>query len=170
MGALGSAALFGALLGALGKPGPWQLASGATLCGCLLVLLGPFCFPSARIPTGNWMVPRDWHRFGRATYSMLFGAALGVGFATKITTGTVYVVALMAVVTRDPLHGAIVFAAFGGARVIPLLVTGQSMAGSGRGFLRHLTWLGWSRPIPDILARIAVAFITGQTIRDWLVT
>ena len=107
------------------------------------------------------MVPRDWGRLGTVRHSLLFGAALGTGFATMVTTGTVYLVALLCAVAETPLSAAGIFGLFGFARALPLLVVGRCLSRQPDRTHDCLAWLGWSRPMPDLGGRIVISFLVG---------
>lgn len=166
LGAVTAGALVGVMLQALGGLLPVSALRGAALAVAAALLLRPVLFTSLRPPSGRWMVPRGWSRFGRLGHSLLFGAVLGTAFATPVTTGTVYLVALLVAAAEKPFPAACIFGVFGLARAVPLIVAGRCL--SRRRHTRDcLAWLGWSRPVPDLCGRIATSFLVGVVVRCW---
>lgn len=81
-------------------------------------LLGP---SPRRQVNDRWMVEyRGW------VYGAGFGAQLGVGLVTIITTAAVDVTWLLAAVVGSPAGGAVVGGAFGLARALPVLALRQA--------------------------------------------
>lgn len=167
LGAVAAGAVVGVVLQSLGGLLPTSAVRASVLVVAAALLLRPVLFTRFRPPSGGWMVPRDWGRFGTVRHSLLFGAALGTGFATLVTTGTVYLVALLCVVAETPLYAAGIFSFFGLARALPLMVVGRCL--SRRPDRTHdcLAWLGWSRPVPDLGGRIVMSFLVGVVFQYW---
>lgn len=131
------------------------------------LLLGPVLSTPIRPPSGRWMVPRGWARFGWPGHSLLFGAVLGTGFATLVTTGTVYLVALLAAAAEAPFAAAGIFGVFGLARAVPLIVVGRCLSRRPTRTRDCMAWLGWSRPVPELCGRIVTSFLAGVVVRCW---
>ena len=167
LGALATGVLVGATLHALGGLPPANALRVAALVVAVALLMRPVLFKSLRPPSGSWQVPRGWSRFGRSGYSFLFGAALGTGFATRVTTGTVYLVALLVATADTPFFAAGIFGVFGLARAVPLMVVGRCMTRRPTQTRDCLAWLGWSRPIPDLGGRLVTSFVVGVVVRYW---
>ena len=127
----------------------------------------PVLFTSLRPHSGRWMVPRGWSRFGRSGHSLLFGAVLGTGFATLVTTGTVYLVALLVATAETPFRAAGIFGVFGLARAVPLIVVGCCLSRRPPHTHDCLAWLGWSRPVPELCGRIVTSFLVGVVVQYW---
>lgn len=168
LGAAASGMLVGIAVAWFGGLMPARAVRVAALTVAALLLLGPVVATSLRAPTGRWMVPRSWMRFGRARHSLLFGVALGTGFATRVTTGTVYLLGLCVAAAGDLVHAAGMFGVFGLARGVPLILVGRCLSERSRQPKNCLAWMGWSRPIPDLLGRITVSFLAGAMIQEWL--
>lgn len=166
LGAVAAGALVGVALQSLGGLLlPISVLHIATLVAAAALLLRPILFPSVRPPSGRWLVPRGWSRFGWSGYSLLFGAALGTGFATPITTGTVYLLALLAATAETPSLAAGIFGAFGLARALPLVVVGRCLSRRPPQTSDCLAWLGWSRPVPDLCGRLVTSFLVGVVVQ-----
>jgi len=90
-GALGLTSLLRLLFVTLGAPPRWVIV--LTVILAMVTLTG---WLPAALPRANWVVPKSWGHHGYASYSMLFGVALGVGFATVLPSPALYVVAVYA--------------------------------------------------------------------------
>lgn len=167
LGAVAAGALVGVTLQSLGGFWPVSVLRGAAVVVAAALLLRPVLFNSLRPPSGRWMVPRGWRRFGKLGHSFRFGAALGTGFATPVTTGTVYLVALLVAIAETPFAAAGIFGVFGLARAVPLIVVGRCLARSSAQTHECLAWLSWSRPVPDLCGRIVTSFMLGVVLQYW---
>ncbi|MGZ5296156.1 MAG: hypothetical protein ACXWEZ_04475, partial [Actinomycetota bacterium] len=130
LGATGTAALFGAVLGWLGGAlgAPWQRPGLLALAAVSAVYaLGALTRVRVPVPQLRRQVP-DWWRtfFGRSFAAVLYGAGLGIGFLTYLSSGTLVVVALAASVSGRPATGAIVMAPFGLVRGLSAIVSWRS--------------------------------------------
>jgi hypothetical protein len=129
LGATSTAALFGAVLGAVGSllGAPWGRA-GAVAVGvvALVYALGELPKLTVAVPQLRRQVP-DWWRtyFGPSVASFLYGAGLGVGFLTFLAHGTLVVVAAAALAIGDPVWGAVIIGAFGLARGAAIWIAGS---------------------------------------------
>jgi hypothetical protein len=127
LGAAGSAALLGALLGGAGAlvGAPWgyagPLAVAIVASAYALRELAGVPIP---VPDRHRQVP-DWWRtfFSPHISALLYGLGLGLGFLTFLSFGTFVVVALAALVSGDPLVGVMICAPFGAARAAAVIVT-----------------------------------------------
>jgi len=128
--ALGGAAV-GALLGGLGWLLPLELAGVATVALVLVsvaaaaaVLVEVGVLP--RLPSLHRQVDEDWlHRYRGWVYGLGFGAQLGAGVVTIVTSPTVYLTGALALLTGSPLRGAAVGVTFGVVRALPVVVAGR---------------------------------------------
>jgi len=127
--AVASAAVMGALLGALGA---WIEEASALALGLIRVgaALAAAAYGIARLggrtaphPQRMWQVPRSWQRFGRMPFAASFGLILGLGLLTYVPFVGFYGLLVVALGLRDPMSGAVVLAAYGLARALPLVVT-----------------------------------------------
>jgi hypothetical protein len=124
VGAVGSGALAGAAVGALGSllPGgsAWRgLALAVVLAMTVVFDATPL---RGRLPSSSRQVNEDWlGRYRGWVYGIGFGAQLGVGVATIVTSAAVYATAATALLCSDPLIGALIGAIFGVLRALSLL-------------------------------------------------
>ncbi len=128
LGATGAGAGFGAILGGAGGiwGSPHDRASLAVV-GALAAAyaakeaLGVGALP---IPQARRQVPNWWRTFfAWPAAALLYGAGLGIGFATYVAHGTLVVVSGAAFLSGRPLVGAILLAPFGLARGISPVAT-----------------------------------------------
>ena len=124
IGAIGAGAAAGTLVAALGAllPGgtAWRTIA-------LLVVLGVALLYEAtplrgRLPTTRRQVNEDWMmRYRGWVYGVAFGAQLGGGVATIVTSAAIYATAAVAFLCGDPAVGAAIGAGFGLVRAMSLL-------------------------------------------------
>jgi len=108
VGAVAAGAAGGAIGGALGSLAPgggWRTAAG------LAVLAAAVCFDGTRLgrrlPTSRRQVNEDWlGRYRGWVYGVAFGAQLGAGLATVVTSAAVYAAAVGAVLCGTVAGGA----------------------------------------------------------------
>jgi hypothetical protein len=114
---------FGALLGGLGGLlMPAGLALPMLAAGCLAGLALDLGIGGWRTPTLRRQVDRRWLTTYRGwVYGAGFGAQLGVGVVTVVTSSTTYVAFLAALVGRHLVGGALVGLAFGLCRGLVIL-------------------------------------------------
>ncbi len=169
LGSLVAAAGVGGALGAAGHA--LGAASGRSLVALAAVaaLAGAVDLASpGRLPTARRQVDEEWlGRYRGWVYGLGFGAQLGLGVVTIVTTATVYAWWAAAALAGSALGGAAVGASFGVARALPLaaMVGVQTPAGL-RGVLRRLTsWAFRAR-----VATVAVSAAVGAgalAVRAW---
>lgn len=123
VGAVGAGALAGAAGGALGSLAPsgrWREIVALAALVLALALEAPHL--RGRLPTSRRQVNEDWlARYRGWVYGIAFGAQLGTGVVTIVTSAAVYAAALGAVVCGTAGAGAVVGAAFGATRALSLL-------------------------------------------------
>jgi hypothetical protein len=136
-GAAGGAA--GGALGSLLPGGPWRTVAGLAV---LVAAVGVDATPLARrLPTSRRQVNEDWlGRYRGWVYGVAFGAQLGAGLATVVTSAAIYAAAVGAVLCGTVAGGAVVGAAFGATRALSLLPA--RMARDGAGLMRLHAALG----------------------------
>jgi MFS family permease len=114
------AGTFGSAL-PLHRPGVAVAGAGVVAVGALLALL----VETGRLPpppTWRRQVDEDWlHRYRGWVYGLGYGTQLGFGLVTIVTSTSLYVVLLLAVLTGSPLLGAVVGGVFGLVRALPVL-------------------------------------------------
>ena len=124
LGSTLGAVAFGALLGALGRLVFADAALGVRVGILAVGGIAAAIFDGARrrIPSWHRQVNEDWLSAYRGwVYGFGFGAQLGVGVITIVTTASVYLTWLAALVVANPAAGAVVGAGFGLARALPVV-------------------------------------------------
>jgi len=131
-GSLVAATLLGAVLGLVGSA---VVDNGAVSSRLALATVAVLCAVGAAVdarlgglalPTVHRQVDEDWlHRYRGWVYGFGFGFQLGLGFATIVTTAAVYLVFLLTFLSGSWQTGAVVGAAFGLARALPVLAMGR---------------------------------------------
>ena len=118
VGALAGSA--GGALGSLAPSGTWRAAVGLAVLVCALAFDATSL--SRRLPTTRRQVNEDWMtRYRGWVYGAAFGAQLGAGVVTVVTSAAIYAAALGAVLSDSVVAGAVVGAAFGATRALSLL-------------------------------------------------
>jgi hypothetical protein len=101
----------------LAAMGPWVLGV-AVVVGASLDL-GVF---GGRLPGPERQVNEEWmYRYRGWVYGLGFGAQLGIGVVTIVTTSAVYCVFLAAFLSGTPGRGAMIGGTFGLVRALPVL-------------------------------------------------
>ncbi len=126
LGATLAGAAEGAVLGLLGLA---VLQNGLDTQARLLVLTGGLVLAAVlelalpRVPGPNRQVNERWlDEYRGWVYGLGFGAQLGLGVTTVVTSAATYVAMLVAFLAADPGWGALVLGVFGAIRgVTPLL-------------------------------------------------
>ena len=151
LGATGTAVVFGAALGWTGRVlgAPWQRPGSLVLATVSAVYaVGALTRLRVPVPQLRRQVP-DWWRtfFGRSFAAVLYGAGLGVGFMTYLSTGTLVVVAIAAAASGRPEMGAILVGPFGLVRGLSAAVSWRSTTQEQSRALvdRLVSAPGWSR-------------------------
>ncbi|GAC1590810.1 MAG: hypothetical protein NVS3B21_08730 [Acidimicrobiales bacterium] len=142
VGSVGTSTALGTALGALGgvaghsRPALLIVAAAAAVAGL-------FDLSRVSVPTVRRQVDEDWlHRYRGWVYGAGFGAQLGLGVVTVVTTATVYAWMVAVVLSGSVLLGVAGGVGFGLARTVPVLAVRQvSDPGELRDRLRRLTSL-----------------------------
>ncbi|MDQ6648607.1 MAG: hypothetical protein M3Z02_00570 [Actinomycetota bacterium] len=126
-----SGGALGALAGAAGSllrrdlPGE-RVLLGVVALACLAGAALDLRPAGRRVPSWRRQVDEDWlHRYRGWVYGIAFGAQLGLGVVTIVTTWSVYLVWLLAVLSGQWLLGTAIGAGFGLARAMPTLLLGR---------------------------------------------
>ena len=163
-GCISTSLLLGAGLGGLGqgarqavcatagagcvKPSTW-MAGGAALVGILAFAYAaadiglihlPRPYVMAAVPVTWW---RRWRPYGGA---LAYGAALGLGFTTRIQFGAFYVICAWCVVRGEIGYGALVMGTYGTARALAMFPVSWGVYRDGSA--------ASDRRIDDLLTRI----------------
>jgi hypothetical protein len=165
VGSVVSAGLAGALGGALGSLAPggtWRSAVA------LAVIAAALAFDATRLrphlPTTRRQVNEDWMaRYRGWVYGAAYGAQLGLGVVTVVTSAAIYAAALGALLCGTIAAGAVVGGAFGLTRALTLLPAGRASTPDGLVALhRELGRLeGPARWAPVIAEVVAAGLILG---------
>ena len=126
VGSIGSAAIFGSLLGGLGLllGAAGTVATRAVIVAIAATIAALVDGRARRVPSLHRQVNEDWLTEYRGwVYGLGFGAQLGVGVLTIVTTAAVYLTWIAAAMTASPLRGLLVGASFGFARSIPVFAS-----------------------------------------------
>jgi len=121
VGAVSAAALLGLLLGAALPAGG---AAAAMLVAAFAAIEAAAELGLVRLPLPQLrrQVPERWReRYPQPVTALLYGAGLGVGFATYLPVATLLVVAAGVAALAGPVGGAMVLAAFGLGRTLALV-------------------------------------------------
>ncbi|MGZ4244536.1 MAG: hypothetical protein ACXVSE_09620 [Solirubrobacteraceae bacterium] len=116
-------ALAGAAGGAVGSVAPAGTWRDAAALAVLVVALAVDATPLRdHLPTTRRQVNEDWMaRYRGWVYGVAFGAQLGAGVVTVVTSAAIYAAALGALLCGTPAAGAVVGAAFGATRALSLV-------------------------------------------------
>jgi hypothetical protein len=128
-GSIAGGTLLGAVCGALGvllreisTPASGARA-GLVVAAAGVALVMELHLFGARIPTTRRQVDENWlARYRPWVYAGGFGFQLGLGVVTIVTTATVYLVVVLAVLSGSPGFALLIGATFGLARALPILV------------------------------------------------
>ncbi|HYN28318.1 MAG TPA: hypothetical protein VES95_00400 [Dermatophilaceae bacterium] len=127
LGSLAGGLTVGALAGLLGAlvPDAWRASPVALVAVAVLLLVGlalDLGIGGARLPSWRRQVDEAWiGRYRGVVYGVGFGAQLGFGLVTIVTSATTYAVVLLAALGGDVRVGALLGAVFGLVRALPSL-------------------------------------------------
>lgn len=139
MGTLAGGAALGAILGAVGRSVPvtldesWRL-SALALAGAAAAVwdLKVRRFPIRRQVNEDWLSAfRPW------VYGWGYGLQLGAAVVTAVNTALVPMFMLAALLTRDPMSGLLVGAAFGAMRGLTVTLNRRVRNAAGLARLHH---------------------------------
>ena len=126
LGSAAAGAALGALAGLLGDAVLGDVGTGPRLAVLAAAALLGAVLDSGRtplrLPTVRRQVDDAWMQTYRGwIYGLGFGLQLGLGVVTIVTSATVYLTFLAAVLTGSPAAGALVGLVFGALRALPIL-------------------------------------------------
>jgi len=108
---------------------PTRTAQTAVVATILIAALA-WELSGFKTPTIHRQVNEDWLSLYRSwVYGGGFGFQLGLGVVTIVTTTAVYATIALAILTADPMHGAIIGGTFGLVRSLPILTVGGVVSG-----------------------------------------
>lgn len=169
IGAAASAALFGAVLGALGGVlgAPWG-AGGPLLVAMLAAAYGvaELAGRALPVPQARRQVPEWWRTFfGPIPAAALYGAGLGIGFLTYLSSGALVAASAAALASGRPLLGAVVVGAFGVARGASIIVVGRARSSEDVARVaEHVASVGASR-VPRLSTGVALVVLAAMALR-----
>jgi cytochrome c biogenesis protein CcdA len=162
LGATLAGAAEGAVLGLLGSA---LLGDGVGTHARLLVLAGGLLIAVAlelllpAVPGPNRQVNERWlDEFRGWVYGFGFGAQLGLGITTVVTSTATYAAMFVAFLSADPAWGALVLGVFGAIRgVTPMLAAGVRRPEQLRAFHRRFERLRGA------VAPVSLVVLVGMT-------
>ena len=149
LGATAAAAAAGAGAGALGGVLLPALGSRARFAALAVALLAAIALDAggARIPGPLRQVDERWlDEYRGWVYGAGFGAQLGLGFTTIVSSAATYVALIAAALTGEAAVGALVFGCFGAVRGLSLLAAARVQRPDQLVAL-HAALLRWQRPV-----------------------
>jgi hypothetical protein len=166
--ALGSAAL-GLFLGSVGSligpplgPERFGIASAATAAVALVYGLSDASLLRVPRMESRRQVPLSWYRrFRPPVAGLLYGATLGVGFVTRLSVSTFYILPLWAFLGGDVVRSGLVLTAFGVGRFLPLLLIGSKKGANGDALDVLITRIDELQPLVTLANGLMLEFIGG---------
>ena len=158
------AGMIGLALRAILTPSDTALAiTAASLCAFGVAL--DLRLGGLAVPTVHRQVNEDWlAKYRGWVYGTGFGFQLGLGVATVVTTATVYVALVFAVLTGSVVSGVVVGATFGLVRALPMLTVRRAHdpAGVHAALRRTAAWSGRAQALSlaGLLAVAAAGLLT----------
>ena len=129
VGSVLGGATYGGVLSVLGRALLGGDSGAAALTVLAVAALAAAALDHAGIMVPSWhrQVNEDWlAEFRGWVYGLGFGYQLGLGVVTIVTTASVYLTGLAALLTADPPAGLGIGVAFGLARAVPLLAAART--------------------------------------------
>ncbi len=114
------------------------------------------------LPSSRWLVPREWARFPRAIHAFLFGAALGTGMATRITSTTIPSMIAICLLAGSSVNPTLTLLTFGASRALPMLIASHRLARSKQGIIADVVRLRQATPGVARVALFVTAGIAGM--------
>ena len=126
LGATIAGAALGAVAGELGAvalPGSFDLAARRAALAVLALGAVALDARADRVPGPRRQVNEDWLLAFRGwVYGLGYGAQLGPGITTVVSSAALYFALVAAVATGEPARGALVLGCFGAVRGLTLLI------------------------------------------------
>ena len=150
--------LLSALLGSL-VPSAWRSSPAAYVVVALALVAGLLLdlgVGGRALPSWRRQVDQAWlGRYRGWVVGVGFGAQLGFGLVTIVTSATTYAVALLCVLSGDLAVGLLVGATFGLVRALPSALMGRVV--TREQLWRVLSGVERGAPAADLAARLALA-------------
>lgn len=161
--------VLGVLAAALGSlvPDRWRWSTAGFVLAALALLVGlalDLRVGGAELPSWRRQVDEAWiGRYRGWVVGVGFGAQLGFGLVTIITSSTTYALVVLALLSGTPWAGAVLGLVFGVVRALPLVL----MAGVDTRDRLHavMRTVGLRARAADIVARVGLAL--GATALLW---
>jgi sulfite exporter TauE/SafE len=155
---------FGTALGTVGFVfGVEQVSTRTAAVAVVIAAVGALCAEVAwrgrRVPGLRRQVNEQWlDEYRSWVYGGGFGAQLGVGVVTVVTTWSVYLVWALALLSGSPLLGGVIGGAFGAARALPILSVRSARDGAAlRTLFRRIHALDARSASVTLAMEVAVA-------------
>jgi hypothetical protein len=128
IGAVGAGAVGGLVLGSLGALILSGLSSALRLSVLAIAVAGAIALDArSGVPGPRRQVNEQWlDRYRGWVYGVGFGAQLGIGVVTIVTSAATYVALLAAVLSADPAAGALILGLYGLLRGLTPLLAARS--------------------------------------------
>ncbi|HET7823423.1 MAG TPA: hypothetical protein VFL10_18015 [Ornithinibacter sp.] len=150
--------LLAALVGSL-VPASWRSSPAAYLVVAVALVVGLLLdlgVGGRGLPSWRRQVDRGWlDRYRGWVVGVGFGAQLGFGLVTIITSATTYAVSLFCLLSGDPAVGLLVGGTFGLVRALPSAFMGRVV--TREQLWRVLSGVERAAPAADLAARLALA-------------
>jgi sulfite exporter TauE/SafE len=172
VGSVTAGIAFGAALGTIGfvvgvEHVSTRTAAVAVVIAAVAALCAEVAWRGRRVPGLRRQVNEQWlDEYRSWVYGGGFGAQLGIGVVTVVTTWSVYLVWALALLSGSPLLGAVIGCAFGAARALPILsVRGARDGAALRTLFRRIHAL--EAPAASITLAAEAAVVLGAASVAW---
>lgn len=151
-GSLLGGATAGVLAGAAGQLASPFVQAGRTVVVLAALLAGVALALDARLgglrsPTVHRQVNESWlARYRSWVYGLGFGAQLGFGVVTVVSSASVYLMLALAFLTGSAAAGALVGSTYGVVRALPIVATARATTMARLNHL-HRTVAAWEGPV-----------------------
>jgi len=151
----------GLVASALGSllPASWRSSPAAYVVVAVALVAGLLLdvgVAGGRLPTWRRQVDQAWlGRYRGWVVGVGFGAQLGFGLVTIVTSATTYAVALLCLLSGSPAVGLVVGGTFGLVRALPSAFMGRVV--TREQLWRVLSGVERGAPAADLAARLALA-------------
>ena len=136
VGSIAGGSAFGGALGSIGwaigvERSSTRAGAVAVVVAAVATLCAEVVWRRRRVPGLRRQVNEQWlDEYRSWVYGGGFGAQLGIGVVTVVTTWSVYLMWALALLSGSPLGGAVIGAAFGAARAVPIVAVRRAHDGA----------------------------------------